>query len=385
MVPQLQSERSMDVLPSDIRRLFDLAQGIPGIISLGIGEPDFVTPEHIREAAKKALDAGQTHYAPSRGIPSLGQEVAKRYLRDYKVTIDPRKNFFDFNGGIQALFYVAFASINPGDEVLVPDPGFLCYPNLVLSAKGKIVEYPCPEDNDFKPDFDTLEAAITPRTKAALLNFPCNPTGAHLYPDEMKRLVKILTQHDILIISDEVYDNIIYDDYRLVSALQYGTVDQMVVVNSFSKSYAMTGWRIGYTLGPEALMNAIERIYQNSQTCINTIAQHAAVAALTGPQDFIGKMVKSFDERRKIIVDGLNDLKGISCFMPKGAFYAFPNITGTKYKTSRKFSEEAIKQAKVVCVPGDTFGKRGEGYVRMSYATATEQIKEALERIKAIL
>jgi aminotransferase len=289
MVPQVQSERSKAVLPSDIRRLFDLAQGVPGIISLGIGEPDFVTPEHIRNAAKKALDDGQTHYAPSRGIPALGEEVAKRYLRDYNVTVDPRRQFFDFNGGIQALFYVAFASINPGDEVLVPDPGFLCYPNIVLSAGGKIVEYPCPEENDFKPDFDALEATITPRTKAAILNFPCNPTGAHLHPDEMKRLVKILIQHDILIISDEVYDNIIYDDYRPVSALEYGTPDQMVVINSFSKSYAMTGWRIGYTLGPEVLMNAIERIYQNSQTCINTVAQHAAVAALTGPQDFIGK------------------------------------------------------------------------------------------------
>ena len=368
-----------------IRKLFDLAQGIPGVISLGIGEPDFVTPAHIREAAKEALDNGLTHYAPARGIPPLREEVARRYERDYGVTVDPYKNFYDYNGGIQALFYAGLATINPGDDVLLPNPGFFCYENMVKSVGGNVIPYPCPEENEFKPDFDGLEAAITPNTKVAFLNFPCNPTGAHVSPDEMQRLVSSLEAHDILVISDEVYDMIVYDGYRPVSALQYSDVERMVVINSFSKTYAMTGWRIGYTLGPEQFTMAVERLYENTQACINTAGQYAAVTALTGPQDFIQEMVSTFDERRKTIVDGLNDLPGISCVMPKGAFYVFPNISGTQWPDAFEFSEELIKQAKVVCVPGDAFGDLGKGHVRMCYAMDTEQIKEALERIKAIL
>ncbi|MHA1651186.1 MAG: pyridoxal phosphate-dependent aminotransferase [Candidatus Helarchaeota archaeon] len=382
------ANRIKSIRPSGIRRMFDLAQGVEGIISLGIGDPvpAFDTPSFIKEAAKKALDEGYSAYSPNLGFAELREQIISKYKNEYGLDYSLDEVCITCGAG-EALYLACQALIDPGDEVLIPDPAFLTYPPQVSFAGGIPVRVPISEDNEFCVNPEDLQAKITPKTKMIILNFPSNPTGAVMRKADLKAIAEIAQDHDLFILSDECYEKLIYDDNVHTCLATLGIQDRTIVVNSFSKTFSMTGWRVGYALANKEIINAIMVTHQMNAVAANSSAQIGCIEGMKNKEEyekFAKQMLAEFDKRRKELVNGFNKISGIHCLMPKGAFYTFPNIKETGL-TSYEFSELMITKAKVVMIPGNEFGDYGEGYVRASFVASLEQIKEALERIKEVL
>lgn len=372
------------IKPSGIRKLFDLAQNRADLVSFGIGEPDFITPDHVREAAKQAIDDGYTHYTPNAGFYDLREALAHKLNEINGIPVKTEEVIVTA-GGTQALFSSFYALLNPGDELIVPDPGFLVYGSQVLLAGGNPVYLPLREENKFQLDPVELKKLITSRTRAILLNSPSNPTGMLLGEEVLKEIAKIANDYDLLIISDEMYEDIIFDGLKHVSIASFpGMKERTISVFGFSKSYAMTGWRLAYLALPERLVNEIIKIQQNTAVCPNSVTQRAALYGLQQEEETklaIENMRRAYQERRDILVKGLNEIKGFHCLIPEGAFYAFPNISELG-KSSEELSMYLLDECGVVTVPGTAFGEQGEGYLRFSYATSSDMIKKGLEKIK---
>lgn len=376
------AERLRSIKPSGIRRFFALADEMPDSINLSVGEPDFSPPERVLGAGWDAAKAGKTHYEPTNGIPALRDALAQKAHREYGLRYDPVCEILVMVGASQAIFSALLGLINPGDEVLVPDPGFVLYDPVVQLAGGKPVHVPLLEEREFRLSIDDVTSLITDKSRVIILNYPNNPTGGVLSYAEAASLAKIAVERDLIVISDEVYEKIIYDGAKHHCFATFpGMHERTLVVNSFSKTYAMTGLRIGYVFGPKELVAALWLVHQYSVASVNSLAQYAALEALNGPQDFVNEMVREFDRRRRMVCERLNAIQGFRCSVPKGAFYVFPNITRFGM-TSEQFAEFLLKQARVVTVPGSEFGSKGEGYVRISYAAAYGQLEEALDRIE---
>jgi aminotransferase len=373
------SDRANRVSPSGIRKFFDLLQDMEGVISLGVGEPDYATPWHISEAAVKSLEKGYTMYTSNSGILEL-REMTCQYLKDkYKISYEPLGEILITVGVSEALDLVMRAILNPGDEVIMTDPHYVAYDATVILAEGKPVMVPTYPKNNFAVEAKDIEAKITKKTKAILIGFPSNPTGAVMTRQKLLDLAAVAKRHNLIVISDEIYARLTYDGEHTCFASLPGVKDNTILLGGFSKAYAMTGWRVGYAVAPAEIITAMTKIHQYTIMCAPTPAQVAAIEALkTGEPDVV-KMVEDYNWRRKVIVKGLNDI-GLPCFEPKGAFYAFPSITPTGL-TSVEFSEALLKEEKVAVVPGSAFGKCGEGFVRCCYATSLSDIEEALKRM----
>jgi len=376
------AERLIRVKASGIRRFFTMAQEMRDAINLSVGEPDFSPPNHALEAGYKAAREGKTHYAPTNGISELRIALAEKAQSDYGLVYDPKTEILVTAGGTEAIFLALTALINPGDEVLIPNPGFVVYEPDVLLAGGVPVSFPLLEDNDFAPSVDDVISLVTDRSRVMILNFPNNPTGAVLSDGEVATLTKVAAERDMIVICDEVYEKMVYDDtgYRCPATFPW-MQERALIVNSFSKTYAMTGLRVGYVYGSKELIAFLWLVHQYTVACVDTIAQYVALAALRGGQAFVTDMVREFDRRRRLVCERLNEIEGFTCPFPKGAFYVFPNIKNFG-KSSEEFSEFLLNEARVITVPGSAFGNYGEGYIRISYAAAYDQLEEALDRIE---
>jgi aminotransferase len=376
------AERLKSIKVSGIRRFFALAQETPDIINLSVGEPDSTPPRHALEAGCQAAKEGKTHYSPTNGIPELREALAQKAYREYGLSYDPDGEVLITVGGAEAIFSALTSLINPGDEVLIPNPGFVCYGPCVLLAGGVPVSVPLLEENGFKPSIDDVTSLVTKKSRVIIMNFPNNPTGAVLSRDEFAALAKIAVERDLLVISDEVYEKIIYDKANHHCAATFpGMRERTLIVNSFSKTYAMTGLRVGYVYGPRELISPIWLAHQYIVTCVDSLAQYIALAALKGPQDFVKEMVQEFDRRRRLVYKRLNEIEGFNCILPRGAFYVFPRIKDFGV-SSEAFAEFLLNSAHVAAVHGSAFGKCGEGYVRISYSAAYEKLEEALNRME---
>jgi len=369
------------IKPSGIRKLFDLAQGKKGLVSFGIGEPDFITPTHIREAAKKAMDEGYTRYTPNLGFPKFRKALAIKLNQKNKISVTPEEVVVT-SGETEALFFSFYTLLNPGDEVIIPDPGFVTYESQVYFAGGTPVYFPLRGENNFHPNLEELKNCVTSKTKAILLNSPSNPTGATFNKDELLAIAEIAKEKDLFIISDELYEDIVYDDREHISIASLpGMKERIISIFGFSKSYAMTGWRLAYLAAPLNLVKEIAKLLQNTSVCANSIAQRAGLAAIQGPQDCVKEMFIAYNERRNVLAKGLNEIQGLSCYAPEGTFYAFVNTKETGMSVE-ELSMYLLEECKVVTIPGTAFGKQGEGYIRLSFATSLEDIKEGIKRIK---
>ena len=355
------------------------------IINLGIGQPDFRTPDHVVEAAKRALDEGHHGYTAAAGIPELRAAVAADLRRRHRVDVDDRSVLIA--PGAKPIMYFAILMFGePGVEILYPNPGFPIYESMIAYTGATPVPIELHESTGFSFDADEVLTHVTRRTRLIILNSPGNPTGGVIPAEQIERLIEGLEAYpDCAILSDEIYSRILYEGREHVSLLAYPQIrDRLIVIDGWSKTYAMTGWRIGYGIWPEALFPHAERLAVNSYSCVNAPTQFAAIAALEGPQDDVARMLAAFDERRKLIVRGLNAIPGVRCADPGGAFYAFPNIEGTGLD-SRTFQRRLLEEAGVAVISGTSFGALGEGYVRFSYAASAEAISEAMRRIRAFL
>jgi len=376
------AERLKHIKPSGIRRFFGLAQEISDAINLSVGEPDFTPPRYALDAGWQAAKEGKTHYTQTNGISELREVLAQKSYRDYGLSYDPNSEILVTVGGTEAIFLALFGLVNPGDEVLIPNPGFVCYEPGVVLAGGVPVDIPLFEKEEFKPSVDDVMSLVTEKSRVMILNYPNNPTGAVLSYDEVAALAKIAVERDMIVISDEVYEKIIYDNAKHYCLATFpGMKERTLVVNSFSKTYAMTGLRVGYVYGPKDLISAIWLAHQYTVACVNSLSQYVALAALTGPQDFVKDMVREFDRRRRLVCRGFSEIGGFNCGLPKGAFYVFPNIKDFGM-SSEAFAEFLVREAHVTTVPGSAFGNYGEGYIRISYAAAYEQLEEALNRVE---
>jgi aminotransferase len=369
--------------PSGIRKFFDIVATMKDVISLGIGEPDFVTPGPIIQAGIQALYAGETHYTSNAGLLELRQAITDHIRNTYNVEYDPRTEAIITVGVSEALYLAMTALLNPREEVLIPTPCFVSYQAEVILSGGVPVEIPTFVEDGFQVNPDRLEAAITPRTKAILLGYPNNPTGAVCTRDVLLEIARIAEKHDLIVISDEVYDQLVYGVHHVCFPSLPGMHPRTVVLGGFSKDYAMTGWRAGYACGPADIIKGLIRIHQYTIMSAPTMSQMAALEAIQHGQIFVDQMREEYDRRRKLIVGGLNQL-GLPTFEPHGAFYAFPNvsITGMDDET---FAQKLLDEERVAVVPGNSFGAGGEGYVRCSYATAYEKIEEALSRMQRFM
>jgi len=373
------SEMVKAIPPSGIRKFFDLLSSIEGVISLGVGEPDFVTPWHIREAAIYSLEKGYTMYTSNKGTPELRAELARHLDSRFGLTYHPDNEILITVGVSEGLDLTMRAILNPGDEVIMPDPCYVAYPASVSLAGGIPVRVPTTEENNFEITADDIEPRITQRTKAILLGYPSNPTGAVLSKEGLAQIAELAKRHNLLVISDEVYDRLVYGVEHTCLAALPGMRERTILLNGFSKSYAMTGWRIGYASSDKEIIGAMTKIHQYTMLCAPIMGQMAALEALKADDDEVDDMVRDYDRRRRLIVKGFRDI-GLSCFEPRGAFYAFPAIKVTGM-TSEEFAEKLLWEEKVAVVPGTAFGKCGEGYIRCCYATSLPDIEEALNRM----
>ena len=373
------SEMVKAIPPSGIRKFFDLLSSIEGVISLGVGEPDFVTPWHIREAAIYSLEKGYTMYTSNKGTLELRTELAKHLDSRFGLTYNPDNEILITVGVSEALDLAMRAILNPGDEVIMPDPCYVAYPASVSLAGGVPVQVPTTEENNFEITAADIESRITQRTKAILIGYPANPTGAVLTKEELTQIAELAKRYNLLVISDEVYGRLVYGVERTCLATLSGMRERTILLNGFSKAYAMTGWRIGYVASDKEIVAAMTKIHQYTMLCAPIMGQMAAVEALKAGDSEVEAMVRDYDRRRRIIVKGFRDI-GLSCFEPRGAFYAFPSIKVTGM-TSEEFAEKLLWEEKVAVVPGSAFGKCGEGYLRCCYATALPDIEEALKRM----
>jgi aminotransferase len=376
---ELLAERVRLVKPSGIRKFFDIVAGMPDVISLGVGEPDFITPEHIRRAGITSIEAGDTHYTSNYGTPQLRQAIAQHLQNHYGLTYDSLHEIFVTVGVSEGVDAALRALIDPGDEVVTPDPGYVAYEAGILFAGGVPVPVRTYAADGFEVKAAAIEAAITPRTKAILFGNPNNPTGGVVEQHELEAIADIAYRHDLIVIVDEVYSRLTYGVEHICIASLPGMRERTVLLDGFSKAYAMTGWRIGYVAAPQPILEAMLKIHQYAIMCASTMSQAAALEALQHGEEEVQRMVASYAHRRRVMVDGLNRI-GLNCTDPKGAFYAFPSIACTNM-TSEQFAERLLFEEKVAVVPGSAFGSAGEGFVRCAYCTAQEKIEEALERM----
>ena len=380
--------RVRDAAPSPTLAVSDKArtlraQGID-VIDLGGGDPDFITPEHIRKAAADAMNAGDTHYVASNGTPALRKAIAAKLKADNGLEYDPSEIIVT-PGGKQALFAAMMATVERGVDIMLLEPAWVSYQPMVEMAGGTVVHVGLDPDQHFRVTREVLERHITPRTRGIVVNSPNNPTGRVLDTEEFAAICAVAIEHDLLVYTDEMYEKIIYDGRKHLSiAAMPGMWERTLTFNGLSKAYAMTGWRVGYVAGPKVYIDEIAKVHSHSVTHATSFAQAGAVAALTGPQDFIGEMVSAWDRRRRFVAEGLSAIKGIQCPLPEGAFYAFPDIRGTGM-SSLDFADYILREAHVAVVPGTAFGEAGEGFVRISFATSDEALKGAIERIARVL
>ncbi len=372
---RLGTESAFDVL---VRAKALEAQG-RSVIHLEIGEPDFDTPSHIVEAGVQALRSGETHYTPAAGIPELRQAIADYVSRTRGVDVGPERVVVT-PGGKPIMFFTILALVGPGDEVIYPDPGFPIYQSVINFAGAKPVPLHLREEKDFGFDAEELESLVTDRTKLVIINSPHNPTGGIIGDNELEVLARLAVERDFLVLSDEIYTRMVYEGSPKSIASFPGMLDRTIILDGFSKTYAMTGWRLGYGIIPPNLAEQVTRLIINCNSCTPGFSQHAAVAALTGPQDAVDEMLVEFRRRRDAIVNGLNEIPGISCRNPAGAFYVFPNVTGLG-RPSGELADLLLNEAGVALLAGTAFGKAGEGYLRLSYANSLANIEEALDRI----
>jgi aspartate/methionine/tyrosine aminotransferase len=363
-------------------KMRELALKTKDVIKLTSGEPDFVTPSHIREAAKKALDEGNTFYTPTGGIPEFREAIADKIEGDHRVEIDPESEVMAIPGAIEGIFLTIMCTINTGEEVLIPEPGYVGYAPCVKFAGGTPISVPLNKEEGFKLDPSKIEDLITRKTKMIILNSPSNPTGMVIDPKDLEAIAEISKKHNLLVLSDDAYEKIVYDSAKHCSIMTLPEMkERTVMIGSFSKTYAMTGWRIGYLVAGKSLVQNMLKIQSSIVLCVNGVVQKAAVAALKGPQESVTEMVKEFDKRRHLIVGKMNSIDGFSCQLPKGAFFIFPDITAFGMD-SLKMTQFLIEKAKVAVYPGIAYGNLGDGHIRLTYAASTKQIEIALQRIE---
>ncbi len=374
--------RTHEVEWSGIRVMFAMADEIDGVVNLGIGQPDFDTPVHIREAAKTALDGGFTRYPPAKGFRDLRDAIAEKLKTRNGITADPASEIFVAVGAMQVIFNTMLHLVSPGEEVIVIDPGYDYYSQIRLFG-GVPVKVPVREENGFKLDPADVRKAVTDKTKVMILNTPGNPTGAMFDEADLRVLAEIAQERGIFVLSDEPYEDIVFDGRKHVSigALP-GMTDLTISAFTLSKSYAMTGWRVGYAVAPKPIVDEMEKLMEHMVSGVTAPAQRAALAAITGSQACVAEMLAAYEKRRKIVYDGLNAIEGISCLEPESTFYAFPNIKGLGM-SSWDLAKFLVKEHKVALVPGSIFGDNGEGYMRLSFAASAEQLEEGLRRIAA--
>ena len=377
------SEKVKALKPSGIRKFFDIVKEIPGAISLGVGEPDFETPYHIREAGIQALQAGKTFYTSNSGLMELRKAVSDFTKRRTGLTYDPASEIMLTVGGSEAIDVALRTIINPGDEVIYIQPSYVSYLPCILLADGVPVPIELKAENRFRLTREELEAAITPKTMALILSFPNNPTGAIMEKEDLEAIVDVIKEHHILVISDEIYSELTYGKEHVSIASLPGMKEYSIVINGFSKGFAMTGWRLGYALGNKEILKQMIKIHQYAIMCAPTVSQYAAIEAMyNGDQDVV-YMRESYNQRRRFLYHELQRL-GLPCFLPEGAFYMFPDIREFGM-TSEDFALDLLKEEKVAVVPGSAFGDCGEGFIRISYAYSIEELKEALLRIERYL
>ncbi len=382
------SKRAQKVAPSTTLQITARAkamkaQGID-VIGLGAGEPDFDTPRHIKEALYRAVKEGFVYYTPTQGIPELRKAIAEKLERDDRISYAPDREIIVTPGAKQALYEAVLAIANPGDEILIPTPCWVSYEPMVQLADGKPVFIPTYEKDGFRLSSEALEKKITKKTRAIILNSPNNPTGAVLNSDVLKAIAELCVEHDLIAISDEIYEKIIYEAKHVSIASLPGMIERTITVNGFSKAYSMTGWRLGYAAAPQKIIEAMNRIQEHSVSCATSFVQKAGVAALHSSQECVAAMVREFKQRREFIAKRLNEISGVTCVKPMGAFYAFANFSAYE-KNSLKLADFLLEKAGVAVIPGAAFGKMGEGFLRISYATSMEDINKGMERIEGAL
>ena len=375
------SGRTHEVEWSGIRIMFALADEIPDVVNLGIGQPDFDTPVFIRDAAKLALDQGYTRYPPAKGFEDLRQAIADKLKRENNIIADPDTDIYVAVGAMQVIFNTCLHLLNPGDEVIVIDPGYDYYSQIGLFG-GVPVAVPVHESNRFKVDPADIEAAITNKTKLMIINTPSNPTGAIFDEEILREIARMAMEQDLIVLSDEPYEHILFDGHRHISIGSFeGMAERTISAYTLSKSYAMTGWRVGYTVAPAAVIDEMEKLMEHMVSGVTAVAQRAALSAIAAPRDCVRDMVATYDKRRRFVYEGLNAIDGIKCLKPESTFYAFPNIKSLGL-SSWDLAKYLVKEHQVAVVPGSIFGKAGEGYVRLSFAASIEQLQEGIARIE---
>ena len=373
-----------EIKPSGIRKFFDIAANMEDVISLGVGEPDFQTPWQIRKAGINSLEKGRTKYTSNRGVTKLLEEISNFMSRKYSVQYDPQSQVLVTVGGSEAIDAAIRSIVDFGDEVIIPEPSYVCYEPITRLAGGVPVIINTKAENDFKVTAEELKAAITDKTKLLILPYPCNPTGAIMEKEDLESLANVLKDTNIIVLSDEIYAELTFGGKRHVSPASLPLLyDRTITVNGFSKAFSMTGWRLGFACGPKEIMKQIIKIHQYAIMCAPTTSQYAAIEALKSCDEDVEAMVKEYDMRRRIMVNGFNKI-GLVCREPRGAFYAFPCIKSTGM-TSDEFCEKLLQSKHVAIVPGTAFGESGEGFVRASYCYSVEHINEAIRRIGEFL
>ena len=373
------SQRVANISPSGIRKFFDILSTMEGAISLGVGEPDFVTPWHVSEAGIYSIEKGYTMYTSNKGLLELRQELARHLRSRYDVEYDPDTEILITVGVSEGLDLAMRSIINPKDEVLSPDPSYVSYGPCTVLAEGVFVPVPTTVESDFKVKAADIEKRVTPRTKAILLGYPNNPTGAVMEKDELAEVAEVARRNDLIVVSDEIYDRLVYGVKHTCFASLPGMKERTILLGGFSKAYAMTGWRVGYAAARPDIIEAMTKVHQYTMLCAPIVAQMAATEALRAGDAVVNEMVADYDRRRRVMLKGFNDI-GLACFEPRGAFYCFPSVKVVGL-SSNEFAEQLLVEEKVAVVPGSAFGESGEGYVRCCYATALSDIEEALRRM----
>lgn len=375
------AKKVKNIPPSGIRKFFDVVHEMgPEAISLGVGEPDFDTPWHIREEGIYSLEQGKTIYSANAGLLELREAICEYMERRFNLSYSPQTETLVTVGGSEGIDLALRTLLEDGDEVLIPEPSFVSYMPCTIFAGGVPVPIATKEEDDFKLTKEALQQAITPKTKLLILPFPNNPTGAIMAKEDLEAIAEVIRDKDILVISDEIYAELTYGQEHVSIANIEGMYERTIILSGFSKAYAMTGWRLGYALGPKEVISMMTKVHQYAIMCAPTTSQYAAIAAMKNGDEDVATMRKAYDQRRRLLIDGFRKM-GLSCFEPKGAFYVFPCIKSTGL-SSQAFCEELLKDQKVAVVPGTAFGESGEGYVRCSYAYSVEELKEALSRIE---
>ena len=369
------------VQPSPIRKMFNLADGMEDVVSFTVGEPDFNTPAHVVDAAVEALRTGKHHYTPNAGILPLREAISEYYVRSRGLHYSPETEIIATAGGMEALLLTMLTLLNPGDAFLLSDPCWTNYSRQIEICSARPVFVPVDAAHDFTFAPEALEKAITPETKGFLVNSPANPTGGIAGRKVLEQLAEIAVRHDLYVISDEVYSELLYEGNTFTSiAALPGMKERTIIVNSFSKTYAMTGWRVGYALGPQHIISQMVKLQENVAACVNTAAQYGALAALTGSQAPVAEMLETYSQRRAYILDAFSKINGLTCFAPQGAFYAFVDISAAGMD-AETFARDLLQKVRVIVVPGEAFGESGKRYVRLSFATSMENIREGTRRI----